>query len=269
MKITIFTSNQPRHLSFVSKLSKISDECFAILECNTLFPGFQEDFFKKSIIMQNYFSKVLAAEKKIFNENYFLNSNIKVLSAKMGDLNKLSKQELSPALQSDIYIVFGSSYIKGWLIDYLLNKKAINIHMGISPFYRGSSCNFWAAYQDDFHLIGATIHLLSKGLDSGNILYHVLPNLDNCKNCFEFSMNAVKDAQDSIIENIKMNRLLSIDAVKQDKTKEIKYTKNIDFTDEEANNFLNNEPSIKYIKDKLRHQYDEDLYIKKHLFKDF
>ena len=187
----------------------------------------------------------------------------------MGDLNKLSKQELSPALQSDIYIVFGSSYIKGWLIDYLLNKKAINIHMGISPFYRGSSCNFWAAYQDDFHLIGATIHLLSKGLDSGNILYHVLPNLDNCKNCFEFSMNAVKDAQDSIIENIKMNRLLSIDAVKQDKTKEIKYTKNIDFTDEEANNFLNNEPSIKYIKDKLRHQYDEDLYIKKHLFKDF
>lgn len=268
MKITIFTSNQARHLSFIRKLSSICSECFAILECNTLYPGLKDDFFRKSEIMQKYFSKVMLAEKKIFDENYFLGTNVNTFSAKMGDLNNLNKEDLSFALNSDIYIVFGSSYIKGWLIDFLLHKKAINIHMGISPYYRGSSCNFWAAYQEDFHLIGATIHKLSKGLDSGDILYHVLPTIDNCENCFEFSMKAVKDAHDSIVENIQFGNLLEIRSINQDKQKEIKYTKNIDFNDDVAKDFLNNEPNIDHIKEKLDSDYNELLYINNHKFKE-
>ena len=78
---------------------------------------------------------------------------------------------------TDLFIVFGSSFIKGKLIEELLKRRSINIHMGVSPFYRGSSCNFWAAYEENFHLIGSTIHLLSKGLDSGDILYHALPTI--------------------------------------------------------------------------------------------
>lgn len=263
MKITIFTSNQPRHLSFVRRLSEISKECFAILECNTLFPGYKEDFYKKSEVMQNYFGRVISAEKKIFEQNYFLGTKTKSISAKMGDLNNLTEKDLEFALNSDIYIVFGSSYIKGWLIEFLLKKRAINIHMGVSPYYRGSSCNFWAAYNEDYHFIGATIHLLAKGLDSGDVLYHVLPNFDNCENCFDFSMNAVKAAHDSIIKNIQMNRLLLFKSVKQNKEKEIKYTKNIDFNNEVANKFLINEPKIESIKRKIIDKYNESLYINK------
>ena len=73
---------------------------------------------------------------------------------------------------SDLYIVFGSSYIKGRLINFLIKNKAINIHMGISPYYRGSDCNFWSLYDNNFHLVGGTVHLISKGLDSGPILFH-------------------------------------------------------------------------------------------------
>ena len=77
-------------------------------------------------------------------------------------------------LKSDLYIFFGSSYIKGPLVNFLIKKKAINIHMGISPYYRGADCNFWAMYDGNSHLVGATIHMLSKGLDSGAILYHAM-----------------------------------------------------------------------------------------------
>ena len=42
----------------------------------------------------------------------------------------LPKESLFEALSSDLYIIFGSSFIKGWLIDYLIEKRAINIHMG-------------------------------------------------------------------------------------------------------------------------------------------
>ena len=267
MKITIFTSNQIRHLSFIRKLSKISDECFAIIESNTLFPGVQEDFFNKSEPMQNYFKEVIKAEKKIFEEDFFLGSNTKTLSTRMGDLNNFSKRDLEFALNSDIFIVFGASYIKGWLVDFLVNKKAINIHMGISPYYRGSSCNFWAAYQGDYHLIGATIHMLSKGLDSGEILYHVLPKTETCENCFEFSMSSVRDAHDSIIENITREKLLKYTPIIQNKDNEIRYTKNKEFNDNVVIDFLNNQPSIEYIKNSINDNYDENLYINKYPLK--
>ena len=52
MKITVFTSNQPRHLSLIKDLSIIADEVYAIQECNTVFPGEVKDFFDNSEIMQ-------------------------------------------------------------------------------------------------------------------------------------------------------------------------------------------------------------------------
>ena len=144
MKITVFTSNQPRHLALVRKLSAISHQTFAVLECNTVFPGLVSDFFKKSDVMREYFENVMRAEKTLYGDVQFLPSNVRTLSVKSGDLNKLTYEALKDALSSDVYIVFGARYIKDWLVDFLVQHRAINIHMGISPYYRGSSCNFWA-----------------------------------------------------------------------------------------------------------------------------
>ena len=59
MKITVFTSNQPRHLSLIRNLSKVCDQLFAVQECNTVFPGVIKDFYSKSDVMENYFAQVL------------------------------------------------------------------------------------------------------------------------------------------------------------------------------------------------------------------
>ncbi len=144
---------------------------------------------------------------------------------------------LFPALESDYYIVFGASYIKGWLADFLIKNGAINIHMGISPYYRGNSCNFWAMYDGHPELVGATIHLLGKGLDSGDILYHALPKAE-AVDPFVLGMLAVKVAHESIVSRISTNRLFEYKAVKQDKTKEYKYTRNVDFDDRVAKDYL-------------------------------
>ena len=55
-------------------------------------------------------------------------------------------------------------------MDFLVKKKTINIHMGVSPYYRGTDCNYWTLVDDNPHLVGATIHMISKGLDSDQIL---------------------------------------------------------------------------------------------------
>ena len=172
MKITLLTSNKNRHNYLINLLSKISDELFVVQECGTIFPGAISDHYPESKIMSNYFRKVNDAQLKLFGNSYVNNSekNIKILPMLSGDLNKCSLTFLADFLKSDIYVVFGSSYIKGELVNYLVKQKTINIHMGVSPYYRGTDCNFWALYDNNPHLVGATIHMLSKGLDNGPIL---------------------------------------------------------------------------------------------------
>ena len=146
-----------------------------------------------------------------------------------GDLNKCSMNLLSDFLKSDVYIVFGSSYIKGKLVDFLVKQKAINIHAGVSPYYRGTDCNFWALYDDNPHLVGATIHLLSKGLDSGPMLYHSMSNLKT--NPFDYTMSTIKSAFHSIAQRIKDGSIFTIKPLAQDKAVEVRYTKKSEFNE--------------------------------------
>lgn len=237
MKITIFTSNQPRHIALINRLAAVSTTTFAIMECNTVFPGLVQDFYRKSDTMQDYFSNVMNAERNLFGELSFMSQNVRSLALKAGDLNFASKEQLIQALDSDLYIVFGASYIKSWLIDFLIEREAINIHMGLSPYYRGSSCNFWALFDGKPEYVGATIHRLSKGLDSGPIMYHAVPELQD-DNPFEFTMRAVEAAQKSLVERISNGEIHHFQPLQQNKFNEIRYTKNADFSDAVARDFL-------------------------------
>jgi folate-dependent phosphoribosylglycinamide formyltransferase PurN len=244
MKITVFSSNQARHIGLARELSKIAEEVFFISEVNTVFPGEIADFFNKTDVMKRYFENVIKAEKKVFGEISFLPANVRSLSIKSGDLNFLVRDQLQEALQSDVYIVFGASYIKSWLVDFLLQNNAFNIHMGLSPYYRGSSCNFWALYDDKPSFVGATIHMLSKGLDSGDMLFHCIPTYVDGDTPFDFTMRSVTAAHVGLTQAIKDGSIFRMKRVVQNKDREVRYTRNADFTDAIANEFLGRGGSI-------------------------
>ena len=111
--------------------------------------------------------------------------------------------------------------------------------MGISPYYRGSSCNFWALYDDNPAYVGATIHMLSKGLDSGDMLFHCLPKANDEQNPFDFTMRSVAAAHFGLCKSIGDTSIFTMDRVGQDKKDELRYTRNSDFTDDVARDFLN------------------------------
>ena len=244
MKVTVFTSNQPRHLHLINRLASVADECFAVQECTTVFPGQVKDFFNNSETFQAYFANVIESEHRQFGQIRFAAENVRQLAMKSGDLSKLPEDVLTPALASDVYIVFGASFIRGWLIDALIERSAINIHMGVWPYYRGSSCNFWALNDDNPQLVGSTIHRLSKGLDSGDMLYHALPTTKDCVTPFDYSMRAVSAAHESLIERISDGSLLGLPTHRQDKGLEVRYTRNADFDDPVAQAYLDRGQSI-------------------------
>ena len=257
MKVTIFTSNNFRHNYLINEIAKIADEINVIQECNTLFPGYVSDFRIKNLVVKKYFERVSEAQRKIFNnEPISVKKKINLLSVKYGDLNLLSQMQLKNFLNSEIYIVFGSSFIKGKLINFLHKKKAINIHMGISPYFRGTDSNFWAIYTNNFQFVGATIHYLNSGLDDGKILYHALAARN--KNPFLYSMLTVKSAIKSLSAKIKNREIFNYNPVSQEKKKLIKYSTKKDFIPNKLKKF-----------DKLiipRFKHEKSLFVRPYIY---
>ena len=253
MKITLFTANQFRHNYLINSLSGVSKELYVVQENDTLYPGEVQGHYPSSDIYKNYFSNVLKAQEKLFGKDYINAKNLKLLSLKEGDINKCSMSFLKDFLKSDIYIVTGSSFIKGELANFLIEKKALSIHMGLAPYYRGTDCNFWALFDNNPHLVGATIYYLSEGLDTGKILYHALSNIKD--DPFIYTMSCVKSAFDSMVHRIKDNTILNMNPEEQNKKKEVRYSKKNEFTEKVIEEFSKKKIELNKFK------FDERFYI--------
>jgi len=71
--------------------------------------------------------------------------------------------------QYDLGIVFGTGIIKKDLFS-LPKKGMINIHQGLTQWYRGQPPVFWELYNDERET-GITIHKVAEKLDCGDIIF--------------------------------------------------------------------------------------------------
>jgi len=72
------------------------------------------------------------------------------------------------ALSPDLIVIWGNTIIKPHIIKTA--KRAINLHMGLCPYYRGAIANQYAVIERHPAHIGATIHYAVEKVDAGNIL---------------------------------------------------------------------------------------------------
>ena len=70
------------------------------------------------------------------------------------------------------------------------------------------------------------------------MLFHCIPKLKENDTSFDFTMRSVLVAQKGLVSAVEDNTIFCMETVKQEKSKQIRYTKNQDFTDKEAAEFL-------------------------------
>jgi methionyl-tRNA formyltransferase len=80
------------------------------------------------------------------------------------DFVKQQLREIKP----DLVLVHGTSLIKDDTLAGI--PLALNLHWGLSPYYKGSYCTEWALINHDPANIGFTIHRISSRIDAGDIL---------------------------------------------------------------------------------------------------
>lgn len=72
--------------------------------------------------------------------------------------------------------LFGCSIIREPLLAGFADRT-VNIHLGLSPYYRGAATNFWPLVNREPELVGATIHLATLSVDAGPILRQARPEM--------------------------------------------------------------------------------------------
>ncbi len=74
-------------------------------------------------------------------------------------------KEINP----DLIIVNGTRIIKKKIIEEV-GVSMINMHVGITPKYRGVHGGYWALANNDAENCGVTAHLIDPGIDTGGII---------------------------------------------------------------------------------------------------
>jgi phosphoribosylglycinamide formyltransferase-1 len=90
--------------------------------------------------------------------------------------------DLIEATDFDLIISFGCPLIRPPLVSRF-RGSFINIHFGLSPYYRGSATNVWPLINGDFACLGVTYMFLDAGVDTGPIIHQerIRPRLgDTC-----------------------------------------------------------------------------------------
>ncbi|WP_462420288.1 formyl transferase [Salinicoccus sp. Marseille-QA3877] len=108
---------------------------------------------------------------KAINEEFGMNrEDIPAEKVKYIDsVNSVQMQEEISKMKPDLVIINGTSIIKSHILD-AADCHFLNIHVGITPKYRGVHGGYWALYNGDTDLVGVTTHFVDTGIDTGQVL---------------------------------------------------------------------------------------------------
>ena len=84
-------------------------------------------------------------------------------------VNDLVAREIIVDLDPTRLLIYGTGIVGGKTLA-LSTRTPLNMHTGISPWYRGSSCAFWPIHNGEPEMCGATVHEVTSKVDGGAIL---------------------------------------------------------------------------------------------------
>lgn len=92
------------------------------------------------------------------------------------DLDTPEVARFAAEAKADACVIFGPGLIKSPVFEALPEYK-INLHLGLSPRYRGSATLFWPFYNLEPQRAGAALHIISPEAHARPILHTCVPEL--------------------------------------------------------------------------------------------
>ena len=136
-----------------------------------------------SVLMVPFLRRISQKRKTSLISQYRLNDNYFAPAKRYGvsSVNEEGCLRLIGLFKPDIIVVNGTRIISKNLLQST-NAIFVNMHVGITPRYRGSHGGYWALRNNDIENFGTTIHLIDAGVDTGAVLKQVFIKPDKADN---------------------------------------------------------------------------------------
>jgi phosphoribosylglycinamide formyltransferase 1 len=89
-----------------------------------------------------------------------------------GNINTATRSRAIIKAAPDLLVCYGSSIIREPLLS-AFPRRFLNIHLGLSPYYRGSGTNFWPLVNGEPEYVGVTFMHIDAGVDTGEIIHQM------------------------------------------------------------------------------------------------
>ena len=203
IKIAWIGGSHSRHLYFLNQINNKFQLIGGILEKreNSMPepPDSISELDRKNFI--RHFKQRDLNEKKYFGNQDI--PKIHILNVKENELNSEKSVQFINKLNPDLVIIFGCGLIKNPLFN-VLPVNSINLHLGLSPRYRGSATLFWPFYFLEPNLAGTTFHYIVDEPDAGDIIHQSVPILETGDGIHDVSCKAVITATKDAIKLIEI-----------------------------------------------------------------
>jgi folate-dependent phosphoribosylglycinamide formyltransferase PurN len=212
ISVVIITGNEKRHQYFASQICLKLDVKAVYLEQKANVHN-KTDFGEGNSIVADHFKKRNDSEEKYFTSIPGLHTS-NIFELPTGAINEKACVDNIITIDPDYIILFGSSLIKEPLLDKFKNR-VINLHLGLSPYYRGSGTNFWPLVHKKPECVGATIHLATTEVDAGAILQQVRPSIKETDTIHDLGNKTILAAIDVLPAVIQLYHQNSIQGITQ------------------------------------------------------
>lgn len=186
LRVIILTTKLPEDIWLINKIAKVCDLEGIVLPLGKRWEEFGVvNVLKKRIRRFGIFSVVNQTflilyrfllerrkDKRVFKQIFtekpydrIENNSVDILEVQ--DINSEKTKSFIQSKSPDLVIVSGTPILKEPIIK---SARIINLHPGYAPQYRGRYGAFWPIYNEEPQLVGATIHFIDKGIDTGAIL---------------------------------------------------------------------------------------------------
>jgi len=199
LKIVIFTRTGFHHTSFINRLQERFEVACVVREAypegpkkNALLSAGRSIFRKNAAVLirdEQFLKKFSSTYSAGFRYHPMLREYLrahfdvmvekegtKYLHIRCGEINSPQLLDYLKPFKPDIIAVLGSSVLRQEMIS-LPSAAMINIHSGLSPYYRGTWSYGWPLVNREPEYIGVTVHHVNTGIDTGDVIYQTKPLL--------------------------------------------------------------------------------------------
>jgi methionyl-tRNA formyltransferase len=156
-----------------------------------------------------------------------------------GDINEDRHYEAITDLDPDLLVAYGCSIIEDPLLS-AYEGRLLNVHLGLSPYYRGTGTNFWPLVNGEPEYVGATFMHLDEGVDTGDVIHQLRARVYEGDGPHQIGNRVIADAAEAYADIIRrFDDLKDIDHPAPDDHDE-HYYRSDDFSDEATEQLYEN-----------------------------